>query len=259
MCYHSQTAKTEDTFSSINFQAILPPLDCSDQVEYLVVLDIEEESENPENKTCEERQVTDQNSSDQKIWSKNNITDHKCKYPALSHNCHDSDAKATSEHFNTYSMPQQKPDIYQNGPWVKPHKNMTRSSQTSHTCSVEQNEVGIAPDGLMEYAVQNQKADCKQNLTIEPEEDYSKVSGIYRETVLVIEKDSSPVQRHQKRIGDDPKIKTETEKPSSDKDFTNTQGYVTTLQDMFELGNLSQNVQSVQLCEHFSTLLLVMQ
>lgn len=196
-----------------------------------MVLDTEEDSENPENKNCEERQVTDKNSSDQKIWSKLNITDHsdEWKFPALAHNCHDSDAKSTSQHFNTYSMTQHKPDIYQNGPWVISHKNMARSSQTSHTSNVEQTEVAITPDGLMEYAEQNQKLDSKQKLTIELQEDYSKVSGIYRETVLVIKKDSSPVQRHQKRISDDLNRKTKTEITSSAKSFTDSPGYVSTL------------------------------
>lgn len=199
------------------------------------MLDSEEDGEKVGSKACEERQVTDQNTSDQKTWNELNITDprDKWKLPALAHNCQDSDAESTalntSQHFNTYSMPQQKPDIYQNGPWVISPKNMAGSSQTSRTLSVEQNEISITPDGLPEYAEQKHKVDYEQKLTTEQEQDYSKVSGIYRESVLVIQKDSSPVQRHKRRNNDDPSRKLKTEITSSAKDFTDTQEYVATL------------------------------
>lgn len=234
MCYHSQNVKPEDQSSPSNFQGILLAPECSDQVEYLAVLD----SENPESKVCEKWQVTEQNSEDisnQKAWNKL-ITDHsdQWKLPALVHNGQDSDPESvalnTCQHFSTYRVPHYNiPDIYQNGPWVKSQKDMERSSQTSCTCSVEQNEVSVTPDGLMEHAEPKQKADCKRKLTVKQQEDYSQVSGIYRETVLVIQKDSSPVQRLTKRNDDDPGKKTKTEITSSAKDPTDTQEYVVTL------------------------------
>lgn len=235
MCYHSQNVKPEDQCSPSNIQGILLVPECSDQVEYLAVLD----SENPESKVCEEQQVTEQNSKDisnQKTLNKLNITDHsdQWKLPALVHNCQDSDSESaalnTCQHFSTYRVPQYNiPDIYQNGPWVISYKDMESSSQTSCTCSIEQNEVSVTPDGLMEDAEPKQKADCKRKLTVKQQEDYSQVSGIYRETVLVIQKDSSPVQRHTKRNDDDPGKKTKTEITSSAKDSTDTQEYVVTL------------------------------
>ncbi|KAB5528492.1 hypothetical protein PHYPO_G00140800 [Pangasianodon hypophthalmus] len=229
-----KTVKPEDIFSTFNFQGILPAPECPDKVEYLVVLDSEEDGENPGSKDCEERQVTDQNTSDQKTRNKLNITDHSDKWKLPAHNCQDSDPESQhSNHFSTCNVLQHKADIYQNGPWVICHKNMARSSQTSCTCSVEENEISVTPDGLMKCAEQKQRADCKQKLTIEQAEDYSKVSGIYRETVLVIQKDSSPVQRHKKRNNDYPSKKIKTEITSSAKDSTDTQEYVATLQDTF--------------------------
>lgn len=196
-----------------------------------MVLDSEEDSENPGSKTCEIRQVTEQNTSDPKIWNKLNVTDQrdKWKLAALAKNGQDSDLESTafntSQHFTTYKVPQyNKPDIYQNGPRV-----ISRKIMTSCTCSAEQNEVRATPVGLMEYAEQKQKAGCKQKLTVEQKEDYSKVSGIYRETVLVIEKGNSPVQRHKKRKNDDPSKKIKTEITSSAKDSPDTQEYVAAL------------------------------
>lgn len=142
MCYYSQTVKPEDIFSTFNYQAIISAPECSDQVEYLVVLD----GDNPGSKACEERYVTDQRS-----------------------------------------------------------------------------------DGLMRCAEQKQKADLKQQLTVEQKEDYSKVSGIYRETVLVIQKDSTSVQRHKLRNNDGPSKKIKTEITFSMKGFTDPQGYVATV------------------------------
>lgn len=231
MCYHSQTVKPEDIFSTCNFQSILPAPECPDQVEYLMVLDSEEDSENPGSKACQDksRQVTDQNTSNQKTWNKLNITDHSDQWKLPAHNCQDSDPESTALNTSQHSnVPQHKPDIYQNGPCVISHKSMARSSPTSCTCNVEQNVE--QNDGLMEYAEQKQRADCKQMLIIEQEEDYSKVSGIYRETVLVIQKDNSPVQRHKKTNNDnDPSKKIKNETTSSAKDSTNTQEYVAAL------------------------------
>ncbi|XP_058231371.1 prolactin receptor b isoform X2 [Hemibagrus wyckioides] len=226
----STTQKPEDIFSTFNLQSILPVPECLEQVEYLVVLDSEEESENPGSKAYAERQATAQSASDQKAWNELDVTDHKRNLPALAYNCQDSDPESTasqhSDHFSTYSVPQNKPDIYQNSPWGIFHKNIARNSQT---CDVEQNEVSITPAGLMEHADQKQKADCKQKLTKEQEEDYSKVSGIYSETVLVIQKDSSPVQRHEKRSNDDPSKKIKLQIASTDKDPTDIQDYVAAL------------------------------
>lgn len=242
ICYHSQTEKPEDIFITFNFRDILTAPECPDQVEYLMVLDSEEEDENPGSKAYEERQVTDQNTPDQKTWNKLNITDHsdKWKLSALAYNCQDSDPESTalnipqhSNHFSTCSVPQHKPDIYQNGSGLISHKNIARSAQTSYTCSVEQNEINVTPGGLMEYVERKQMANCKQKLTIEEEEDYSKVSGIYRETVLVIQKDSSPVQRHKKRNNDGPSKKIKNEITSSDKNSIDTQEYLATFEEMF--------------------------
>lgn len=231
MCYRSQTVKPEDIFSTCNFQSILPAPECPDQVEYLMVLDSEEDSENPGSKACQDksRQVTDQNTSNQKTWNKLNITDHSDQWKLPAHNCQDSDSESTALNTSQHSnVPQHKPDIYQNGPCVISHKNMARSSPTSCTCNVEQNVE--QNDGLKEYAEQKQRADCKQKLIIEQEEDYSKVSGIYRETVLVIQKDNSPVQRHKKTNNDnDPSKKIKNETTSSGKDSTDTQEYVAAL------------------------------
>ncbi|KAK3514663.1 hypothetical protein QTP70_021582 [Hemibagrus guttatus] len=231
----SKTEKPEDIFSTFNLQSILPVPECQEQVEYLVVLDSEEESENPGSKACAERQATAHSASDQKAWIELNVTDHSDKWnlPALAYSCQDADPESTalstsqhSDHFSTYSVPQHKSDIYQNSPWGISHKNTARRSQI---CAVELNDVSVTPAGLMEYAEQKQWADCKQNLTIEQEEDYSKVSGIYRETVLVIQKDSSPVQRHEKRSNDDPSKKLKLQITSSDKDPTDIQDYVAAL------------------------------
>ncbi|KAF4074465.1 hypothetical protein AMELA_G00239550, partial [Ameiurus melas] len=240
-----KTVKPEDIFSTCNFQSILPAPECPDQVEYLMVLDSEEDSENPGSKACQDKsqQVTDQNTSDQKTWNKLNITDHSnhWKLPALAHNCQDSDPESTalntSQHLN---VPQHKPDIYQNGPCVISHKHMARSSPTFCTCNVEQNveqkveqnveQKAEQNDGVMVYTEQKQRADCKQKLMIEQEEDYSKVSGIYREIVLVIQKDNSPVQRHKKTNNDDdPRKKIKNKNISSAKDSTDTQEYVAAL------------------------------
>lgn len=233
MCYHSQREKTDDIFTTFNLQGVLPVPECPEQVEYLVVLDSEEEGENPESKAFKKPQVTDPNISDQKAWNKLNISDDrdKWKLPSLTHDCQDSNPKFTSlnttqesDHFISYSVAQHEPDIYQNGPWVIYHKNLTRSSQT---CSAEQNEVSATPAGLMEHSEQKQTADCKQKHTIQQEEDYSKVSGIYRETVLVIQKDSSPVQKHKKRNNDEPSKQIEIS--SSAKKPTGIQEYIATL------------------------------
>lgn len=214
-------------------QSILPVSECLGQVEYIVVLDSEKESENPGSKACAERQTTAQNTSDQRARNKLNLTDHsgKWKLPALAYNRQDSDPESTalntsqqSDHFSTYSVLQHKPDIYQNGPCVIFHKNMALSSQTD---SVEQNEVTSA--GLTECAEQKQRENCKQELTPEQEEDYSKVSGIYRETVLVIQKDSSPVLRHKMRSNDDPSKEIKLQFTSTFKDLTGNQDYVATL------------------------------
>lgn len=231
--YHLQTEKPEDLFITFNFQGILTAPECPDEVEYLMVHDSEEDGENPGSKACEERQVTDQNTSDQKTRDKLNITDHgdQWKLSALAYNCQDSDPESTalnisqhSNHFSTCSVPQHG---------VISHKNIARSAQTSYICSVEQNEVSVIPDGLMEYVEQKQRADCQQKLTIKQEEDYSKVSGIYSETVLVIQKDSSPVQRHKKRSNDDSSKKIKNEITSSDKHSIDTQEYVAMFEEMF--------------------------
>ncbi|KAK2845635.1 hypothetical protein Q7C36_010489 [Tachysurus vachellii] len=227
--------KPEDVFSTFNLQSILPVSECLGQVEYIVVLDSEEESENPGSKTCAERQTAAQNTSDQRARNKLNLTDHsgKWKLQALAYNHQDSDPESTAlntsqhpDHFSTYSVLQHKPDIYQNDPCVIFHKNMASSSQTD---SVEQNEIRVTSAGLTECAEQKQRENCKQELTTEQEEDYSKVSGIYRETVLVIQKDSSPVQRHKMRSNDDPSKEIKLQFTSTFKDLSGNQDYVATL------------------------------
>ncbi|XP_053337163.1 prolactin receptor b [Clarias gariepinus] len=219
-----KTVKVEDICNTVNFQGIFPVPECPDHVEYVVVLDSEENGENSGYKVHLERQGANQNMSEQKTWNELNIADHsdKQKFPVLAHNCQNSDPESTalntpqhSNQYSTYDVPQQKPDIS--------HENMASSSETSCTCNHEQNQVCVTPYGLME---QKPKEDCKQKLTIEKEEDYSKVSGIYSETVLVIQKDSSPLQRH-KTMNNDPCKKTKI------KDSTDPQEYVATLYDMF--------------------------
>ncbi|KAF7687366.1 prolactin receptor b [Silurus meridionalis] len=228
-----KTVKSEDILSTFNYQGILQAPECLEQVEYLVVLDKEEYDDKTGSKAHQEQQMTIQNTPNQKKCNKLNISDHidKWKLPALTLNCQDSDPESTavnaSNHFSPCDVPQQKPDIYQNGPWVISQKDMARSSQISCACSAEQNEVSITPDRLKEEMEEEQRVECKQKHTIKPEEDYSKVSGIYRENVLVIQKDSSPVQRHTKKNNGEPS--KDYEITFTAKEPTDPQEYVATL------------------------------
>ncbi|TSM85966.1 prolactin receptor [Bagarius yarrelli] len=202
-----KTVKPEFMCNTLDLQG-RPMTECPEQVEYLMVLDSEEDSENPGSKTCEESHAAHQNTSDQKAWN-------KWKLQGVSYKCQDSDPEFTASNSSIYSVP--KPDIYQNGPWVISHKN--------NVCVVEQTEDSVTPAGLRGYAEQKQMPDCRPKLSIKQEEDYSKVSGIYRETVLMIQKDNSPVQGHKKRNRNDLNKKI----TQSAEDPTDIQEYVASL------------------------------
>ncbi|XP_062874382.1 prolactin receptor b [Trichomycterus rosablanca] len=240
-----QTDKSEDIFGTLNFQGIIATPDCKEQVEYLVVLNSEEDSETSESKAPQKYQETDHNfshhedgvhccntASTQRIWNKLNTTQSlQWKRPAV-HNCQGSDHESTSlyaslDTFYTQDVNhQQRMVVYQNSQ-IKSEKDLVRNCRSSCISSMEQNE--LCPDGFEEYAKEKHRADCKLNPTTQEKEDYSKVSGIYSDIVLVLEKDSSTIDMHKGKNHECPSKEIHGKSIHPDKVGTHSQDYMVTL------------------------------
>ncbi|XP_036455006.1 prolactin receptor b [Colossoma macropomum] len=243
-----KTEKSEDLFSALTAQGFPPTAECPDQVDYLVVVDSEENSEEFGSTTSQEHQKKDHLSSDPEdgvrfdnlctVKELNIIQTDTCKRPAVVHDRQDCDTKSTPgisqtltgtfssqlniQHSNS-TVPQQELDPDQAGSQIK--------SEYSCMSSFDQNNASVIPNGFMEYVEENERQDCKLTSTTEggEGEDYSKVSGVYSDSVLVLQKARDPIHKHKERNCDDLHKKIKGEKTLSAKDVADTQDYVTTM------------------------------
>ncbi|XP_026858632.2 prolactin receptor b isoform X2 [Electrophorus electricus] len=180
-----KTEMSEDIFRTLTLEGFPPTPECPDQMDFLVVVDSDEDIEQSGNDVAQESTNGDQHTSD-------------CK-----------DVQHLN-HLSTHDGALQKLD--QESPQIKPQKGMVRNSQTSCTSSFKQNDALFTPNGLMEYVEDMESQDCKRIPTAEEGENYSKVSGIYSDRVLVLQKDSIPIHTHKEgNCGDlNKKIRDET-------------------------------------------------
>lgn len=195
----TQSVNSEDTIGDLKFHSILATPACTEQVENLVVLDHEGVSEASESKASHKDRKTHPDSlhhedtvhycntsRTHRIWNKLNTR--QClhwKRPAV-HNDQDSDPQSTCLYRSSdtfYQSGHREGTVVDSNDQIKSEKDSVGNSQSF---SDEQN-------GLQEYAEERPGADCKINPTTQEKEDYSKVSGIYSDVVLVLEKDSRHV------------------------------------------------------------------
>ncbi|XP_026858629.2 prolactin receptor b isoform X1 [Electrophorus electricus] len=232
-----KTEMSEDIFRTLTLEGFPPTPECPDQMDFLVVVDSDEDIEQSGNDVAQESTNGDQHTSDCKgrvccsLPTENTLKKQsdRWKRSAFVHDHKVSDRESVAgpsqtfsgifsslpdvqhlNHLSTHDGALQKLD--QESPQIKPQKGMVRNSQTSCTSSFKQNDALFTPNGLMEYVEDMESQDCKRIPTAEEGENYSKVSGIYSDRVLVLQKDSIPIHTHKEgNCGDlNKKIRDET-------------------------------------------------
>ncbi|XP_072520811.1 prolactin receptor b [Salminus brasiliensis] len=223
-----KTEKSEDLFNALTSQGFPPFAECPDQVDYVVVVNSEEDSEGAGSKVPHEHQKTGQLSSaseDEVHYSNlsteklNLIQIDRWKRPAILRDCQDCDPEFTPSQTFTggTQVSLQEAELDQHGSQITSCKIMIKN--------FEKDTISVGPSGLVEY-VDKDRQNCKLKPTTEEEgENYSKVSGVYCDRVLVLQKDSIPAHTLTK-ICDDRHKNIKGEKPSPVKELTNTQDYV---------------------------------
>ncbi|KAI4901694.1 hypothetical protein NFI96_029238, partial [Prochilodus magdalenae] len=247
-----KTDKSEDLFRALTAQGFPPTAECPDQVDYLVVSDSEENSEDSGSKASQEHLMKDHLSSDPEAGlhfhnlSKEKelhiIQTDRWKRPAIEHDCQDCDPESTPEtsqtltgafssqlhtqhsnHLSRHEEPQQ--ELGRDGSQITSRVIMVENSNTSR---FEENKANIIPNGFMEYVEDKERQDC--TMTPKPDgEDYSKVSGVYSDSVLVLQKTRPHIHKHTERHCDDLHQKIKGKELFPDKDVADTQDYVDTM------------------------------
>lgn len=201
------------------------------------------DSEESGNKAPEEHQKTDQPSSDPDevhytvlaTERKLNIPQNdQWKTPLIVHDCQDSDPESMvgttgtfSLHLNTQRLnthvSQQELDLE----LIMSCKVMVKKSESS---CFELNKLSITPSAFMDYVENKKRADSKPTVTTEEgREDYSRVSRVYNDTMLVLQKHSVPIHTHKERNCEELPRKIKDEKSFPAKDAADAQDYVTTM------------------------------
>ncbi|KAL7836670.1 hypothetical protein AOLI_G00279540 [Acnodon oligacanthus] len=244
-----KTEKSEDLFSALTAQGFPPTAECPDQVDYLMVVDSEENSEEfGITSSLEDRNKVqlsldpedgvhfDSLSTEKEL---NIIQTDRCKRTAIVHDNQECVTKSIpgilqtltgtfssqlniqhSNHLSTHEVPHQE-------------LNSQQDPQSEYSCmsSFDQNNASILPNGFMEYVEDNERQDSKLTPTAEggEGEDYSKVSGVYSDSVLVLQKARNPIHKHKERNGDNLHKKIKDEKCLSAEGVADTQDYVATM------------------------------
>ncbi|XP_007230080.3 prolactin receptor b [Astyanax mexicanus] len=238
--------KSEDLFNALTSKGFPPAPEVPDHVDYLVVVDNEEDPEGTGTKAPQEHpehQKTHQHSSsdpaDEFHYSYlsteeqlNLIHTDRWKRSAFVSDCQYCDPETTCGTRQTFTGGAQTT-------LQRPERDEGGSHSTSGKTKLknfDKDTVSTGPNGLEEYVDVTDRQDCKLKPTTEEEEEeeeeggeenYSKVSGVYCDSVLVLQKGSStPIQTLTKKNCDDPQKKIKGEKPSTVKDLSNTQDYV---------------------------------
>ncbi|XP_076853914.1 prolactin receptor b [Brachyhypopomus gauderio] len=246
-----KTEMSEDKFRALTKEGFPPAPECPDQVDFLVVVDGDEDIEESENDFPQEspnghlHTVKDGEGVCDSRPMENTLKKQQSdewKRSAFSHDQKTSDSEPTPgpsqtfsemfstipdvqhlNHLSTHDVPQQK--LNQDTPQIGPQKSMVRNSQSNCTSSFKQNDTLVTPAGLVEYVEDVESPDCKLVRASDEGENYSKVSGIYSDRVLVLQEDSrcGSIHTHNERNLDK---KMRVEMVSQAKEVTETQEYV---------------------------------
>ncbi|XP_066513527.1 prolactin receptor-like isoform X1 [Hoplias malabaricus] len=203
---HLLKTKSEDLFKVLTMQAFPPAPECPDEVDYLVVVD------EGDGKSAQEHQKKDQVSSDiengvdcsslstenlnsvqSDRWIRTVTPYQECdpeSTPGILRGNHSSQLNNQQAHLlSTHEIPLQALDPDQEGSLITSGKEMFKNPQSSCP-NLKQNNNSSNLNGLMEY-VDKETHHGKHNLTTEDGEDYSKVSGVYSDMMLVLQKHSN--------------------------------------------------------------------